>query len=78
MNIPNDSVVIRCNSHRARGRAGLSRNPDPRVVAVYSFQRACTGGYYIVPVEIGKEIISRNIPGVSKLRGPYDDLLRCW
>lgn len=76
MIIPTDSVILRCNSHRARTRAGLSRNPS--VIALYSFRRAATGGYYAVPPSLANSILSRKIPGVSKLRGPYDDLMNCW
>lgn len=76
MIIPPDHVILRCNSHRARTRAGLSRNPHS--IALYSFRRGATGGFYAVPISIATDILSRKIPGVSKLRGPYDDLLNCW
>jgi hypothetical protein len=62
--------------YRARSRAGLSRNP--KAIALYSFNRACTGGYYAVPEQMGKEILARKIPGVSQLHGPYNDLMNCW
>lgn len=73
---PATHTVIRCTSHRSRSRAGLSRNSQAQ--AVYSFRRATTGGFYVVPKSLGEEILSRRIPGVGRLRGPYDDLLRCW
>jgi hypothetical protein len=76
MIIPTNSIILKCNSHRARSKAGLSRNP--KATALYSFRRASTGGYYAVPEELGKEILSRGIAGVTKLRGPYDDLMNCW
>lgn len=76
MIIPPDSVILRCNSHRARTRAGLSRNPQ--AIALYSFRRATTGGYYAVPPSLAADILKRKIPGVGILRGPYDDLLNCW
>lgn len=77
MTIPDGYTVLRCNSHRARVRAGLSGRATMRS-ALYSFRRASTGGYYMVTELEALEILRRKVPGITRLRKPYDDLLRCW
>lgn len=80
------SIVISCSSHRARvrmsGSASCTKSDLPPV-GLYSFRRASAGGYYAVTLEQFDIIMKpdsrgRKIPGVTKLRGPYDDLRKCW
>lgn len=69
-------AVLACNSHRARSRAeGLA----PGAVAVYSWGRRAKGGYLAVTEEQARAVLSlaRPIPGVTRLRPPYDDLAKC-
>lgn len=83
-------VVIRASSRRAAIRSGLD-SPRHRetgaIVAVWSWDRAAKGGLYLVAPELAGDILrvravaggeGRRIPGIGKLRGPYDDLARCW
>lgn len=75
--VPDGYTVLRFGSHRARTRSGVAGQNSP-AIAVYSFRRGATGGYYALPEDAAKSILARKIPGVGRLCGPYDDLLRCW
>lgn len=66
-------IILAFSSHRARDRAEV----HGRGIALYSFRRG-SYGYYAVTPEIAAEILARKIPGVTRLRKPYDDLRQCW
>jgi hypothetical protein len=67
--------VLRFGSHRARSRA-IGRRSG--ILAVWSWKRAAAGGFYALPDADAAGILQRGIPGVTRLRAPYDDLRQCW
>jgi hypothetical protein len=69
----NDTVYIRLNSHRARTRvkALLGR----RLTHLYSFRRSAPGGIAQLTTADYQRV--KHVPGVTRLRGPYDDLHPC-
>lgn len=69
-----DELYVRCKSHRSREKVFRVLG---KLTCYYSFQRdAGTGGCYKVSPSQYEQI--KGITGVSKLRGPYDDILKCW
>lgn len=63
-------VLVNCNSHRSR--QGLIGGRDSNAQGYYSFKRASKGGFYAVwPDKLPRK-------GVTKLRGPFDDIAMCW
>lgn len=69
-------TILRFNSRRARLTALRHLHSEGRVVvSLYSLKRFSTGGYSAVLHDAAKDVLSRKIPGVSRLRGPYDDLM---
>lgn len=83
-----DWIVLRFNSHRSRERALGHRQLLTERDAIqsgkwlfracYSLERSSHGGYYVVESQLAEEVLKRNIPGVTRLRGGYNDLRWCW
>ena len=70
-----DRVLVKCGSHRARGKL-LALLGDAESEALYSLQRETGhGGAYRIPAEFADA--AKAITGVSGLRDG-DDLHKCW
>ncbi len=72
---------VRFTSHRARQYAfralGYDREHSPE--GFYSFRRPMApGGCYRLTDEEVERIRGMHLVHFTILRGPYDDLLRCW
>lgn len=68
-------VWIRFGSHRAREKA-LSAVPEMREKGHFSFRRETGRGAYPWPAERLADL--ERIKGWTRLRGPFNDLMKCW
>ena len=75
MKASNETVLVKCGSHRARHKM-LALLGDAPSQAVFSMRRETGhGGAYRIPAEFEEE--AKAITGISGLRDG-DDLLKCW
>jgi hypothetical protein len=62
-------VLVKCSSHRSREKL-LGRNSGAQ--GYWSWQRSTGHGVYAVR----PDMLPRK--GVTRLRGPFDDMAMCW
>ena len=76
-NIVTDSpaVWVKCSSHRARDKM-LRALTDENKCSYYSLHRDTGKGTYHLTYD--EYALVKDITGISKLRGPFDDLMKCW
>lgn len=75
-NEPKSFIIF--SSHRSRGNAMLAIKWDglPMPQAYYSWSRDTGKGVYLLDQEQVYAI--RGLLGWRRLRGPFDDLMKCW
>lgn len=67
-------IYVRCNSHRCREK--LFRVLGRSAQCYWTMRRGPDKGiYYITADEYAQ---ARGIKGLTRLRGPYDDIHMCW
>ena len=69
-------MFVKFTSHRARQRALVFLNPKPQ--GFYSLTRKTTYGVYEISEKNYRRLKYKGCHGMTRLRGPYDDLCKCW
>jgi hypothetical protein len=72
-----EPIYIIFTSHRARSNA--LREFDVKPQAYYSWHRDTSHGVYLLTMEQFTILkANKRLKGWRKLRGPYDDMMKCW